>query len=733
MATREGKMRRTGWRGVAGALLAAAMAMMIGGCGGGGGGSGDDVEPPPPAPGGSGSGAGAVPVFWNIYEWNADAGSALAVRQTADGGFVTAGYQYTGFDFATAPDFFVQKTNPLGLREWRRRIPWTGGGFARDVRQTADGGYIVVGSGGAGSAMTIVLLKLEADGTTAAGWPRTYGAAGAEAAHAVLPIDGGNAGYLVAGGAEAGPLYVLRVDAAGQVLWEKSNYGEFCGGGGRGSSAAMTRTADGNVVIAGRTGCFGWAGFLLKIDAANGAELWRRIFDDTSPAAYAELNAVVETGDRSLVAAGKVGSDCGPVVSGTCDALVIKTDSAGNETWRRRYGGAGKDGANAVALAADGHYLVAGYSHSYGGAIQDPAASYQWMDTMLLKITPDGTTVWQKIKGLRPRGADSADAIVATADGGFAIGGQSGGDVMLAKFDANGDTVHLGALYDLTITVPATQGVVHFGNAVGVARTGAYGLILPREVGGALLDRLIAAAGGALPATYCASGTYAFTPAPPATLAAGTRYALAFTDCVIGPAGGEQLRINGSATLQVDGSSGAPASGQYELQVTASHLALSIDTVGTASTQTFAGGLHVARTASGGSVVETVSAPVGVTLAVGESSGGTPSFAASYGPFSLRCVGAAGGAISLGAPGDRMNAVVDGRTFVLDVLQPVVLASSNDQPSSGGYRLTAQDGSRLTVALSAGTGGESSAALAVDTDGDGSDDGALAVPWDFVF
>ncbi len=413
---------------------------------------------------------------------------------------------------------------------------------------------------------------------------------------------------------------------------------------------------------------------------------------------------------------------------------MIKTDSAGNEVWRRRYGGAAKDGAKAAALASDGGYLVAGFSHSYGGAIQEPAASYLWMDVMLLKIAPDGTTLWHKIKGLRPRGADSAEAIVATADGGFAIGGQSGGDVMLAKFDANGETVNIGALYDLTINVPATQGVVNFSNAVDVASTGAYGLILPREVGGALLDRLIAASGGVQPSTFCTGGgTYAFNPAVPATLVAGGSYALTFTGCTFGPAGGEQLRINGGATLLVDSVIGSPSSGDYTLQITASSLALAVGTVGTESTQDFAGGLLIARAATGSNFAETVSAPAGVMLSVTESSGGTPVLAVDYGPFSVRYTVPSSGSYSVGAAGDLMTAVADGNTFAISVLQPIVLASSDAQPSGGSYRLTAQDNSRLTVTITAGTGGESSATLAVDTSGDGADDGTLAVPWDFIF
>jgi hypothetical protein len=146
-------------------LVALAAALALAACGGGGGGGDDEL----PLPGGSGTGADGVPIFWRIYEWNVDAGAAHTLRQTAGGGFVMAGYQQPGFSGGTPQDLFVQKTDSLGVRQWARRIPWAGGGVARDVRQTADGGYIVAGTGGTSPASTIVLLKLNADGSTASG------------------------------------------------------------------------------------------------------------------------------------------------------------------------------------------------------------------------------------------------------------------------------------------------------------------------------------------------------------------------------------------------------------------------------------------------------------------------------------------------------------------------------------------------------------------------------------
>jgi hypothetical protein len=724
-------MRRAGNGGFARPLMMLIAAFSIAACGGGGGG-GDNVEPPPPPPGGSGTGADGVPTFWRISDWNVASGAAYSLRQTDDGGFVAAGFEATGFSGAP-PDLYVLKSDNHGVAQWSKRIPSTGGGIAYDVRQTADG-YVVAGTGNTTGVSTVMLVKLDSAGNVAAGWPKTsYGPAGAKGAFALQAINDGKDGYLVVGAAEAGPLYVLRVDGAGTQLWEKFNYAEFCGGGGRGEGRSITSTYDGNFVIAGRTGCSQFAGFLLKINGTNGNEMWRSMFDDANVALYTELTAVVETGDHSLVAVGATGSDCGPNVTGTCDALVIKADSAGNELWRRLYGGAAKDGASGVALAADGSYLVAGYSYSYGGAIQDPSMSFLWSDAMLLKITPNGATTWQKIKGLRPRGADVANTIATTTDGGFAIGGSSGGDPMIAKFDKNGDTVNLGASYDLTINVPTTQGTITFNNAVEVAGVGALGLIVPHQVGGALLDRLIAASGNSLPSDFCTGGgTYTFTPGT-ITFAVNASYAITFANCVIGPAGGEQNRINGGATLSIDAVTGTPASGgTYTLQMTVSSLSLVIDEPATSLAQNYSGGLRIARNASPTSVADTLSSPTSVTLGVTESSSGVTTRSVAYGAMNVHTTVPASGAFSVGQPGDILTANSGGNTFTVTVLQPIVLAAPSAQPNGGSYKVTAGDNSRLTAIITSGAT-ESTAALAVDTNGDGTDDGTLSVSWDFIY
>ncbi len=700
------------------------------GCGGGGGGGGEDTDDDaPPVIGGGGTGAEGVPIFWQAFGHNVAFGRLHAVCETADGGYVASGFQ--SVDDAPS-DLYVVKVDAIGATEWERRIEVGGLGIAYAVQPLAAGGYMIAGTIGDGAAACAVMAQLGADGRVLPGWPKTYGNAGTSV-YASLAVNGGAGGFVLTG-VSGGKLYVLRVDAAGDVLWSENGYGSFCPGGGA-IGTALAVTGGGDYVIAGRTGCSFWAGFLMKIDGVSGTEIWRQTFDDIETVNFAGLDAVVETPDGGVLACGRIGPDCASSEAlGQCDALVVKTDADGVPQWSRRYGGSRIDSGAGVAIAADGGYVVAGTTRSYGGTIEDPSAAVMWDDLMLIKITPDGETVWHKVKGVRPRSIDTTMALAAVADGGFIVAGEAAGDGLLAKFDKNGDTVYLGDSYDLTITLTGTQGAINFENAIEVAGIGASGLILPQQIGAPLLDLLIAASLGEPPGDFCdGGGTYEFTPAVPNPLIAGGSYTLTFGNCMSGPGGGRQL-ISGSGTLTVDAVSGTPGGTDYTLQVTAGNLVLEVGEVGSAPllSQSFAGGLRIARTVVAGDRRELAGAPEGETLAVTERSDGTTTRAAAFGPFSVHYAPSAGTQLAVGHGGDAVTASSGAGMLAAGVLQPLQLSPATLEAIAGSYRVTAQDGSRLTATLSPGAEG-GSATLEIDTDGDGINDGSLSVPWDSVY
>jgi len=185
--------------------------------------------------------------------------------------------------------------------------------------------------------------------------------------------------------------------------WDKTFGGALMDG-----AYAVQQTADGGYVLAGSTSSYGAGGcdaWLIKTDA-SGNKLWDKtfggVYDD-------EAYSVQQTADGGYVVAGYTLS-YGAVHS--TDAWLIKTDASGNKLWHKTFGGALMDGAYAVQQTADGGYVVAGWTSSYGAGGRDA-----W----LIKTDASGNKVWDKTFGGPSR--DEAWSVQRTADGGYVLAG----------------------------------------------------------------------------------------------------------------------------------------------------------------------------------------------------------------------------------------------------------------------------------------------------------------------
>ena len=371
--------------------------------------------------------------FITNYEWDLGDGSY------GNGVIVTHAYSSTGIYnvILTVMDgdgAFNLTTREISVKEisapeeeWNKTFGGADFDAASPVQQTAEGGYILAGlteSYGAGSCDGW-LVKTDFYGNEQ--WNKTFGGTAEDAVFSLDHTTDG--GYILAGctnsyGAGYGDAWLVKTDSNGNKQWEK-----IFGGTGDDGSRSVQQTADGGYILAGGTKSYGagsWDAWLVKTDS-NGNELWRKTFGGASEdVAY----SVQQTADGGYILAGRTTS----YGEGPCDGWLVKTDSNGNKQWDKTFGGTGADFGESVQQTTDGGYILAGETDSYGAGSRD-----FW----LVKIDSNGIVQWEKTFG--GSGVDGADSVQQTTDGGYIIAGYTDSyvagtrAVWLVKTDSNGN------------------------------------------------------------------------------------------------------------------------------------------------------------------------------------------------------------------------------------------------------------------------------------------------------
>lgn len=285
-----------------------------------------------------------------------------SVQQTADGGYILAGtnncFGYSGYDG------WCLKVDASGNRVWENIYGGTSDDFLYGARVTADGGCILAGyttSFGNGG-WDAWCLKLDASGHTV--WEKTYGAAMDEAAFAVdVTPDGG---YVLAGTAGSFGLgdldaWCLWLNASGAPVWQRTY-----GGLSNDTFTSVRATGDGACVVAGYTSSFG-AGSLdawcTKLDA-SGNVIWQKTYGGATPDVFSALQ--LAAGDAYVVAGYTTSFGSGMYV-GCC----LRLDASGNVVWQRAFGDGPLDYFLGVEATGDGGCVLAGSSYISGAANQE--------------------------------------------------------------------------------------------------------------------------------------------------------------------------------------------------------------------------------------------------------------------------------------------------------------------------------------------------------------------------
>ena len=331
--------------------------------------------------------------------------AAYAIEETGDEGYIIAGYTRS-YGTASGRNLWLFRTAKNGDLIWNKTFGGNSDDEAAAGKQTLDGGFIAAGytsSFGAG-AKDVFVVRTDSAGNEV--WSRAFGGTSDEEAYAleVLP-DGGFIIACATSSATAGSRdgWLIRLTSAGNILWDKK-FGGLSTDGFRG----LQRTSDNGFILTGWTasdgaGVLGNA-WLVKTDSSGNI-----LFNKNFGGSDADRGlSVQQTADGGYILTGYTAS----TGAGLDDMYLIRTDASGNLVWAKTFGSTGRDYGNAVKQTADGGFLIAGYTLSYGAGSED-----LW----LVKTDNAGNQLWHKTYG--GTAADVANSMDLTTDGGYVVVG----------------------------------------------------------------------------------------------------------------------------------------------------------------------------------------------------------------------------------------------------------------------------------------------------------------------
>ena len=369
------------------------------------------------------------------------------VVQLADGSYVVVG---STLSFAAGSfDVWVTRLDENGAPLWQRTYGGTDFESAFSVIASGDGGVVFTAFIGAGSfggaAQDAWVVRLDAAGDIV--WQKIFTESGFDQIRAVKLLPDG--GFALAGFTSPAfapiDLLVIRVDSAGNTIWEKFYPAT-------GSGQGMVVAADGHLLVTGLTDDSPSDLYLTKIDSSTGAVIWANQYGG---AGSERGNDLVELPGGSIVVSGRTSS----FGAGDDDAWVIRTDSTGQLEWEVSFGGSGNDSASGIEFI-DRDIVIAGSDdfNSLGGS------NFGWMARLDAQT---GNLIWRRSIGGMHR-FNTALGLDITLDGGAVVVGTANtgttlprvGDIYVAKFDSIGTVLSCPDLENAPVVSAATSATV---------------------------------------------------------------------------------------------------------------------------------------------------------------------------------------------------------------------------------------------------------------------------------
>jgi hypothetical protein len=316
-----------------------------------------------------------------------------AVRQTPDGGYIMVGISEHN---SAAHHNRVVKVSDMGVIQWTQSYSSVNNySWASNVELAPAGGYYVEGhrTNPVTYKNEVYIQRLDANGNEL--WVNFYpeatigtkGSVTSDGGYVAIGYDYDNINF-------QDSVALIKIDAAGNLNWIKKFTNSI------GIVHSVIQTMNNEYIVEGYKNS---KIFLCKFDA-TGDSLWHQMYGQNS--VHPEyIGKVVENADGSLTVAGN------SVISpGGLSVYLFKTDANGALIWSQHYGSNNSLGTD-LDKTADGGYVISGIA-SYNASPK----------VLIIKTDANGNQEWLKEYNGDGTGSWKPYSVRQTTDGGYIVG-----------------------------------------------------------------------------------------------------------------------------------------------------------------------------------------------------------------------------------------------------------------------------------------------------------------------
>lgn len=366
---------------------------------------------------------------WSHAIGGSSSEAAYQVQKTLDGGYLSIGDTYSNnFDISGNhgfSDILLVKTNAMGSLEWTKCFGGNSSDNYRELIYNSDGSALIVG---------------------------------------VTYSNNGN----VSGNHGNGDIWLVKVDASGNILWQK------CLGGSAGEAIGdIKATSDNGYILAAYSnsndgdvsGNHGSKDVWVVKLSGTGIIEWQKCFGGSLSD---KSSFVMQMSDGNYVVVGTASSSDGDVVGqhGGGDLWVLKINSTGNLIWQKPYGGSNSESGSGADVSNSGNLIVTANTLSTDGQV---VSNHGVVDVWVVSIDYNsGALIWQRCIG--GSWDDSPRNIFKDADGMFTITTNTG--------SGDGDASSTHGDDEILLTRIAEDGSIAWSKCFGGSKTERYSTIL---------------------------------------------------------------------------------------------------------------------------------------------------------------------------------------------------------------------------------------------------------------